>query len=67
MMSMFSGKSKKKVKTLAIYTPTYMKILSIKGIFEVEDGRVLSMDKIIDKMADIVEDVLHEKKNKKSD
>lgn len=40
---------KKKVKTIAVYLPVYLKVLKKKNEYESEEGRVLSFNEVIDK------------------
>lgn len=43
---------KKKIKTIAVQNPTYLKVLQKKSEFEIDVGRVLSMDKVINRLVD---------------
>lgn len=43
---------KKRIKTIAVQNPTYLKVLQKKSEFEIEVGRVLSMDKVINRLVD---------------
>lgn len=53
MVSMLSlkGKPKEQIKTLAVRLSTYLDVLELKGEMEVEDGKVLSMDKVVKNLA----------------
>ena len=44
------------VKAVALYLPTYRKIIKIKNHFELEDGKVYTMNETIDRMSD---EILH--------
>jgi hypothetical protein len=36
----------KDIKTIAVYKPTFLDLIAIKGECEIEEGKVLSMDKV---------------------